>query len=118
MSLLNALLLVLLMGSSMLLVHTSHEARQLFSAVDRAQREQKQLDAEYRRLDAERQTQATHQKVERVARQRLQMQPPALTVYVDAPAGSARRQGPNAPDAPGLSGAPVLATARADAVRP
>ncbi len=111
MSKLNLLLLVLLMGSSMLLVHTSHEARQLFSAVDRAQREQKQLDAEFRRLDAERQTQATHQKVERVARQRLQMQPPALTVYVDTPTGTA---GPSLPATPGV---PVLATARADAPR-
>ncbi len=110
----NSMLLLLLLGSSMLLVHTSHEARQLFSAVDRAQREQKQLDAEYRRLDAERQTQATHQKVERVARQRLQMQAPPLTVYVDTPAGTAR---PSLPGTPGTPGLPVVATARADAAR-
>ena len=108
---LSWLLLVLLLGSCLLLVRTSHEARQLFSAVDRAEREQKQLDAEYRRLDAERQTQATHQKVERVARQRLHMQSPPLTVYVDSPAGSG---GPTLPGSPGV---PVLATARADAAR-
>ena len=108
---LNFLLLVLLMGSCMLLVRTSHEARQLFSAVDRAEREQKQLDAEYRRLDAERQTQATHQKVERVARQRLHMQSPPLTVYVDSPPDTAR---PSLPAAPGV---PVIATAKADVGR-
>jgi cell division protein FtsL len=105
---LNVLLLLVLMGSCLLLVRTSHEARQLFSAVDRAEREQKQLDAEYRRLDAERQTQATHQKVERVARQRLHMQPPPLTVYVDTPADTA---------SPGTPGVPTLATAKADAAR-
>ena len=108
---LSWLLLVLLLGSCLLLVRTSHEARQLFTAVDRAEREQKQLDAEYRRLDAERQTQATHQKVERLARQRLHMQTPPLTVYVDAaPAGTA-------PALPAAPGAPVVATARAEAAR-
>ena len=101
---LSWLLLALLLSSCLLLVRTSHEARQLFSAVDRAEREQKQLEAEYRRLDAERQTQATHQKVERVARQRLHMQPPPLTVYVDAPAGTVT------PALPGAPGAPVVAT--------
>jgi cell division protein FtsL len=72
--------------------------------VDKAERELKQLDAEYRRLDAERQTQATHQKVERVARQRLHMAPPPLTVYVDTPAGTAM---------PTQPGTPLLATAGA-----
>ena len=108
---LSGLLLVLLLGSSLLLVRTSHEARQLFSAVDRAEREQKHLEAEYRRLDAERQSQATHQKVERVARQRLHMQPPPLTVYVDAPAGTAT---PTLPSAPGV---PAIATAKAETPR-
>ena len=111
---LNLLLLVVLLGSCMLLVRTSHEARQLFSAVDRAEREQKQLDAEYRRLDAERQTQATHQKVERVARQRLHMTPPPLTVYVDTPSGIAA---PKLPGVPGVPGVSVLATAKADTSR-
>ncbi len=107
----NLLLLLVLMGSCIALVQTSHEARQLFSAVDRAEREQKLLDAEYRRLDAERQTQATHQKVERVARQRLHMQPPPLTVYVDTPAGTAT------PTVPALPGVPTIATARAEGLR-
>ena len=111
---LSGLLLVLLLGSCLLLVRSSHEARQLFSAVDRAEREQKQLDAEYRRLDAERQTQATHQKVERVARQRLHMQSPPLTVYVDA---SSVTTTPALPGAPAAPGAPVVAAARTEAGR-
>ena len=110
----NLLLLVALMGSCIALVQTSHEARQLFSAVDRAEREQKLLDAEYRRLDAERQTQATHQKVERVARQRLHMQSPPLTVYVDAPGATAS---PTSPGLPGVPGVPTRATARAEGLR-
>ncbi len=93
----NVLLLVALLASCLLLVKTSHEARQLFTAVDRAEREQKLLDAEYRRLDTERQTQATNQKVERVARVRLHMSAPPLTVYIDNPAPAAV-----VPNPPGL----------------
>ncbi|MEY3273304.1 MAG: hypothetical protein RLZZ341_2205, partial [Pseudomonadota bacterium] len=51
--------------------------------------------AEYRRLDAERQAQATNARVQRVAREQLKMGSvtPAITVYVDdvpAAPGSAR----------------------------
>ena len=106
---LNVLLLVVLLGSCMLLVKTSHEARKLFSDVDRAERENKQLEAEYRRLDAERQTQATHQKVERVARQRLRMTAPPLTVYIDPPVA----KGPTS----GVQPAAQLAAMKADALR-
>lgn len=106
---LNMLLLAVLLGSCMLLVKTSHDARKLFSDVDRAERENKQLEAEYRRLDAERQTQATHQKVERVARQRLRMTAPPLTVYVDPPVA----KGPTS----GLPPAPKLAAVKPESTR-
>jgi cell division protein FtsL len=109
----NLLLLAALLGSCMVLVKTSHEARQLFSAVDRAERENKLLEAEYRRLDAERQTQATHQKVERVARQRLHMTPPPLTVYVDPPVATG---GPASPALPAPA-APKVAIVRAEPAR-
>ena len=48
------LLLVLVIGSSLYLVKTSYESRRLFAAIDRAQGEARQLDIEYKRLDAER----------------------------------------------------------------
>jgi cell division protein FtsL len=91
---LNLLLIAALLASCLLLVKTSYESRQLFAALDAARVEQRQLDAEYRRLDAEAQAQSTHLRVERTARERLQMRTatPGVTAYVvdqAAPAGAA-----------------------------
>jgi cell division protein FtsL len=85
---LNIALLAVLIGSALVLVKTSYEARRLFTAVERAQGEGRRLDAEYKRIDAERQAQATSMRVERVARDRLKMQTatPGVTHYVVAPA--------------------------------
>jgi cell division protein FtsL len=88
---LNLILVAALLGSALVQVRTAYEARRLFAALDLAQLEQKQLDAEYKRLDAEAQAQATHLRVERTARERLQMRTatPAVTTYVFDPAASA-----------------------------
>ncbi len=90
MSKINLLLAVALLGSCLLLVHTAYESRQLFAALDQARLEQQQLDAEYKRLDAEAQAQGTNLRVERTARERLQMRTatPAVTAYVFDPAAS------------------------------
>jgi cell division protein FtsL len=88
---LNLLLLAALLLSSLLLVKTAYESRQLFAAIDQARAEHSQLDAEYKRLDAERQAQGTSLRVERTARERLQMRnaTPGITTYVFDPAASA-----------------------------
>jgi cell division protein FtsL len=88
---LAALLVVALLGSCLLLVRTGYEARRLFAELDKARAEQRRLDADYRRLDAERQAQATHLRVEKVARDRLAMRPatPGVTAYVVDDAGAA-----------------------------
>jgi cell division protein FtsL len=87
---LNIALLAALLASCLVLVKTAYESRQLFAALDQARLEQKQLDAEYKRLDAEAQAQGTHLRVERTARERLRMRTatPAVTAYVDDPAAS------------------------------
>ena len=92
---LAVLLLVLLIGSSLYLVKTSYESRRLFALLDRARNEQRTLDTEYKRLDAERQAQATHLRVERTARERLQMRTatPQVTQYVSDSAASAAAPG-------------------------
>jgi cell division protein FtsL len=72
---LNLMLLLALLGSCLWQVKTAYEARQLFAALDKAREERQQLDAEFKRLDAEAQGQGTHLRVERVARERLQMRP-------------------------------------------
>jgi cell division protein FtsL len=86
----NLLLLALLLGSALLLVRTSYEGRRLFAALDRAKNEQQQLDTDTKRLDAERQAQATHLRVEKVAREKLQMRTAtaAVTQYVTDGAAS------------------------------
>lgn len=66
-------LLAVLLGSALLLVHSAYDTRRLFTAIERARAEQDRLDREYLRLDAERQAQATHLRVEAVARERLHM---------------------------------------------
>lgn len=77
----NMLLMVAVLLSGLYLVHTSYESRRLFSAVDRAQNEARRLDADLQRLQAERHAQATNLRVEKVARERLNMHPitPAIT---------------------------------------
>jgi cell division protein FtsL len=87
----NLLLLAALLASCLYLVKTSYESRRLFTALDRAKAQVGQLDTEFKRLDAERQAQATHLRVERVAREKLRMRSatPAVTQYVVDGAASA-----------------------------
>jgi cell division protein FtsL len=80
----NLLLLMAVLGSCMFLVKTSYESRRLFNALDRAKNAEHQLDTDFKRLDAERQAQATNLRVDKVARDKLQMRSasPAVTQYV------------------------------------
>ena len=91
---LELLLLLALLASCLVLVRTSYESRQVFAALDKAQGEQRLLDAEFKRLDAERQSQATNLRVDRVARDKLGMRTatPGVTQYVyDTPASGVSR---------------------------
>ncbi|HOW47229.1 MAG TPA: cell division protein FtsL [Rubrivivax sp.] len=85
---LNLLLLAALLGSCLVLVRAAYDSRRLFTAIERARVEQARLDTEYRRLDAERQAQATHLRVEKTARERLRMRTatPAVTQFLEDPA--------------------------------
>ena len=78
-------LVLALLGSSLVLVHTSYESRRLFAELDRARVDQRKLSAEFKRLDAEAQAQATHLRVEKLAREKLRMRTatPAVTERVE-----------------------------------
>ncbi len=91
----NLLLALALLASALLLVKTSYDARRLFSALDRAQQEERALEAERQRLDAERQAAATNLRVERLARERLRMRTatPAVTQYVQDDAAAPAAEG-------------------------
>ena len=79
----NILLLLVLTASALVLVKTAYDARRLFSEIHRAETEALRLEGEHRRLEADRQLQATNMRVERTARERLKMSvaSPAVTIY-------------------------------------
>jgi cell division protein FtsL len=72
-------------------VQSTHESRRVFSALDKAKKDEQQLAAEYKRLDAERQAQATHRLVQQVAKDKLRMRSatPDVMAYVVDPGASA-----------------------------
>ncbi len=76
--------------SALLLVRTQYESRTLFSALHRAQAEARRLEIEDETLQLERRAQATPLRVEKLAREQLQMRnpSPAITQYVDRVASS------------------------------
>ncbi|GAA6120560.1 cell division protein FtsL [Acidovorax sp. FG27] len=81
---LNLMLLLAVMASAMYLVRTQYESRRLFTELDRAVAESRRLETEHQRLQVEKRAQATPLRVERLARDRLQMRTatPAITQYV------------------------------------
>lgn len=73
MSRLNAILLLVLVISSLYLVSKTYEGRRLFSEHQRELALAQQLQTDHERLLIERRAQATNLRVERVARERLNM---------------------------------------------
>ncbi|MEX8192690.1 cell division protein FtsL [Comamonas guangdongensis] len=80
----NLLLLLAVMLSAIFLVHTQYESRKLFTELDRAESEARRLATDQQRLQVEKRAQATPQRIETMAREKLQMKPasPAITQYV------------------------------------
>jgi len=81
---LNVVLFVALVLSGLYLVRVSYEARRLFVEVERAQTEERTLETQFEQLQIEKRAQATPLRVEKVAREKLQMRSatPAVTHYV------------------------------------
>ena len=81
----HVFLLIALLASCLALVRSAYESRRVFAEFDKARQEQRRLEADYKRLDAERQAQGTHLRVEKMAREKLRMHTatPGVTAYVD-----------------------------------
>jgi cell division protein FtsL len=81
---LNLVLLIAVIASALYLVRTQYESRRLFSELDRAQGDARKLDTEHERLSVDRRAQATPARIERLAREQLQMRnpTPGITQYV------------------------------------
>ena len=100
---LNLLLLLAVLASALYLVNVQYESRRLFSAMDKSLNEARLLETENERMQVEKRAQATPLRVEKLARERLQMRSatPAVTHYVGraVPTGAAA--------APAVSAAPA-----------
>jgi len=91
----NLLLVIALVLSSLYLVHTAYDSRHLFAELDKAKNEAARLATDYKRLEAERDAQATSLRIERTARDKLAMRTasPAVTVYVQDGAATLSQAG-------------------------
>jgi cell division protein FtsL len=76
----SVLLLIALVVSATYLVRTSYESRRLFVQLERERARATELSVEDERLQIDRRAQATHLRVERVARERLSMRTANATV--------------------------------------
>ena len=81
---LNLVLLLAVLASSLHLVSVQYESRRLFSDLDKARSEARRIEADNERLQVEKRAQATPLRVERLAKEQLQMRAatPAITHYV------------------------------------
>ena len=81
---LNLVLLVAVLASALLLVQTQYESRRLYSEIDKAEGEARRHAIEHERLQVEKRAQATPLRVEKLAKDQLQMRnaSPSITQYV------------------------------------
>ena len=81
---LNLVLLLAVVASALYLVGVQFDSRRLTTQLDRAHTESRRIATEHERLQVEKRAQATPARVERIAREKLQMRQanPAITTYV------------------------------------
>ena len=101
---LNLVLLLAVLASALYLVNLQYDSRRLFTELDRANAEAHRLELDNERLQVEKRAQATPLRVEKLAREKLQMRSvtPAITSY-------ATYSAPAAPDTGGI-GTPARAS--------
>ena len=82
----NALLVLAVIATALVLVHTQYRSRQLFTEMYRAESEARRLETQLERLQVEKRAQATPLRIERLAKEQLHMRTttPAITQYVHA----------------------------------
>ncbi len=100
---LNLVLLLAVLASALYLVSVQYESRRLFSAIDRAASEAHRIEADSERLQVEKRAQATPLRVEKLAKEQLQMRTatPAITHYVTYSAAASESEAGTARAVPG-----------------
>ena len=93
MSRVHGALVLAILGTALMLVNVQYEGRRLYYELDKARSVGHKLDADFERLQVEKRAQATPLRIERLAKDKLQMHnvTPAITVYMGSQAMSARR---------------------------
>ncbi len=78
--------LLAILASAMYLVAVQYESRRVFTELDKARSEARYLKTDFDRLQVEKRSQATPARVERLAREKLQMRQvsPGITNYLTA----------------------------------
>ncbi len=81
---LNLILLMAVVASAFYLVRTQYESRRLYAELEKANAQLARLDTENERLQVDKRGQATPLRVEKLAKEKLQMRmvTPAITQYV------------------------------------
>ena len=74
---LNLALIAIVLASALGGVASQHKARKLFSEIEREQERMRGLEVEWGQLQLEQSTWASHARIEKIARERLHMRPPA-----------------------------------------
>ncbi len=82
---LNLLLLLAVLVSALYLIRTQYESRRLYVELEKAVAQSRKIETERERLQVEKRAEATPLKIEKLARERLQMRTatPAITQYVN-----------------------------------
>jgi len=81
---LNFVLLLAVLVSALYLVRTQYESRRLYVELEKTSAQSRKITTESERLQVEKRAEATPLKIEKLARDRLQMRTttPAITEYV------------------------------------
>lgn len=76
---LNIVLMLLIIVCALGVVTSQHMARKLFMALEKEKETERKLDVEWGRLQLEQSTLVMHGRIERIAREQLNMQVPSAT---------------------------------------
>ena len=82
---LNLFLLLAVLASALYVVRIQYESRRLYVELEKASAQSRKIETDRERLQVEKRAEATPQKIEKLARDRLQMRTatPAITQYVN-----------------------------------
>ncbi len=86
----NLLLLLTVVLCALSIVTSQHQARKFFHSLENEEEHSRQLAVEYGQLQIELSTWATSPRIEKIARETLNMRTPELTRVLSATSGSAQ----------------------------